>query len=277
MATCAEPASLAKAVNSVTAMVNNAGITKTNRHADFHDINYGGTENILRAIENNNSELRRLVQISSTAACGPAGSKVPRTEDDEPRPLTAYGRSKLAAERAVLARKDNLPVIILRPCAVYGPRDKEMFAFFKSVKRGIKPAFGCSQSYINFTYAKDIARATALAIKTDVESGSVYFVAEKRSYSYSAAGDILAALFGRRAHDLYVPTAALRLAAGVTDAVARIRHKPMVFSYDKVNELIQKYWLFDTSRCEAELGLTSTDFKTGAAETIAWYKEKGWL
>jgi nucleoside-diphosphate-sugar epimerase len=152
-----------------------------------------------------------------------------------------------------------------------------MLTFFKSVKLGIKPAFGCSQSHINFTYVKDIARAVVPAITADVPSGSVYFVAEKKSYSYSQAGDIIGSLLGKRAIDLYVPEFVLGLAGRVSEQIAKARRKPVIFTADKVHELVQKYWLFDTSKGERELGLTSTDFKTGAAETIAWYKGIGWL
>ncbi len=272
-----EPASLPAAVAGVDAIVNNAGLVKTNHPDQFRAVNAIGTENVLRAALEHNPGLRRFVQISSTAACGPAPAHAPITEEREPSPLTRYGRSKLEAERIALSYADRLPVTILRPSAVYGPRDKEMFAFFRSIKMGIKPAFGCSQNYVNFTYVKDLARAVVSAIREDTKTGSVFFVAEKRAYSYSEAGDIIAGLLGRRAHSLYVPEGVIALAGRVSEGIARMRRKPSIFTREKAIEISRKYWLFDISKAERELGFAGTDFAVGAAETVDWYREKGWL
>jgi nucleoside-diphosphate-sugar epimerase len=272
-----DPASLADAVKGVNAIINNAGLVKTNHPDDFHAINAIGTENLLRAALENNTAIGRFVQISSTAACGPSSGNHPIDEDHTPSPLTGYGRSKLEAEKYVLALRDRLPVVILRPSAVYGPRDKEMYTFFRTIKMGIKPAFGCGQNYVNFTYVRDLARAVVSAVKCDVKSGEIIFIAEKRSYSYSEAGDIIAGLLGRRAHSLYVPESVIALAGRISEQIARARRKPSIFTRDKAIEIAAKYWLFDTSKAERLLNFSDTDFASGAAETIAWYKEKGWL
>jgi nucleoside-diphosphate-sugar epimerase len=273
-----DPASLPAAMHGVDAIINNAAIIKANHPEDFHAVNAVGTENVLKAAAEHAPGIRRLVHISSTAACGPAPSQIPVDEDSTPAPLTAYGRSKLEAERLVQSYGGLLPTVILRPCAVYGPRDKEMLRFFRSVKMGVKLAFGCSQNHINFTYVKDLAAAVVKAVEHDVPSGAIFFVAEKRSYAYNEAGDIIARHLGRRAFDLYVPEPILTLAGSLSEGLARIRHKPSIFTREKAREIKARYWLFDTSKAERELGFTaSTDFDRGAAETIRWYKEKGWL
>jgi nucleoside-diphosphate-sugar epimerase len=270
--------SLSEAVEGVLAAVNNAGLIKANNPDDFYNVNARGTENVLNAVASSNPSIKKVIHISSTAACGPSSSMSPLDESHVPGPLTPYGRSKLRAEEIVLSRKNILPVVILRPSAVYGPRDKEMLSFFKCVKFGLKPAFGCSQNYINFTYVKDLARAVVKALEKNTESGSIYFVTEKRSYSYSEAGDIVAGILGRKAHDFYVPQYILELAGRVSEKIARLRGKPSIFTRDKAREISAKYWLFDSSKIEREIGFGDwTDFKTGAAETVAWYKEKGWL
>jgi nucleoside-diphosphate-sugar epimerase len=174
--------------------------------------------------------------------------------------------------------RDRLPVIVLRPCAVYGPRDKEMLTFFRSIKHGIKPAFGFSQNYINFTYVKDLARAVARAIEKDAKSGSIFFIAEKKSYSYSEAGGIIAEILGRKAFNVYVPKPLLTVGGIVSGAISKLRGKPAIFTAEKAKEISRKYWLYNTTRAEIELGFVApTDFRDGAAETVAWYKENNWL
>ena len=272
-----DPDSLPAAVDGVYAIVNNAGIVKTNCREQFHTVNCGGTENVLKAALEYNAGLTRFVHVSSTAACGPAPSMAPIDEEFPANPLTAYGRSKLNAERAVQGVKNDLPVTILRPSAIYGPRDTEMFSFFKSIRMRIKPAFGPGQRYLNFTYVKDFARIVVRAIETKTPSGGIYIVAEKSPHSYSEAADIIARLLGNGTITLYVPGAILNLAGLVSETFARWRDKPSIFTQEKVREIVQRYWIFDTSRVQRDFGFVSTDFETGAGETIAWYKENGWL
>jgi nucleoside-diphosphate-sugar epimerase len=270
--------SLPDAVRGVDVVINNAGLTKALNLDDFEKVNAGGTKNILDTILQHNPDLRRFIQISSTAACGPAPSSTPISEDFPPNPLTAYGRSKLNSERIALSYKDKFSVIAFRPSAVYGPRDAEMLSFFKAVKFGIKPTFGGGDSYINFTYVKDLALAVANAIEAEAISSGVYFVLEKKAYAYSEAGDIISEVLGRKAIDINIPGPILSLAGKIAEEIARLQKKPMVFSSEKAREIVQRFWLFDSSKIERELGfIAPTDFKTGVAETIAWYKKEGWL
>jgi nucleoside-diphosphate-sugar epimerase len=270
--------SLEKAVDGTEFVINNAGLTRALDFDQFHKVNAAGTLNILNAIMKVNPGLCRFVQISSTAACGPAPSQIPISEHYPPHPLTAYGRSKLEGEKAALSFKDRCPVTILRPCAVYGPKDKDMLPFFKAVKLGFKPSFGSGESYINFTYVKDLARVVVKAISAETPSGGIYFVAEKRSYSYSQAGAIIAEVMGKKAINVHVPIAVLSIVGKMSQEIARWRGKAHILTAEKALEVMQKFWLFDTSRVERDMGLGFwTDFRTGVAETVAWYKKEGWL
>jgi nucleoside-diphosphate-sugar epimerase len=273
-----DPDSLGKAVEDMDAVVNNAGVTKALNASLFDRVNHEGTRNILKAAETANPGIRRFVQISSTAACGPAPSEAPINEDHPPAPVTAYGRSKLAGERAVLGYKERFPVTILRPTAVYGPRDKEMLSFFKAISYHVKPTFGPGECYMNFTFVKDLAGAVVKILTAESLSGGVYFVAEDRSYSYSEAGDIISEVLGLRALDVHVPIPIMKIAGRISEEIANLRKKPSIFTADKVHELTAKYWLVDSSRIEKDLGFRSTtSFREGVKGTVDWYREKGWL
>src|SRR6185369_6348960 len=127
--------------------------------------------NLLAAAKEIAPNLRRFVLVSSLAAVGPSedGTLVPG--DSEPRLLTHYGRSKLEAERRAIAEKDNLPVVILRPPMIYGPRDNESFAFFQSVSRRFLPYLGSGKNTMSVIYASDAASACVRALFADVPSG----------------------------------------------------------------------------------------------------------
>jgi dihydroflavonol-4-reductase len=266
--------SLSEAVKDVSVVVNNGGLTKAIDPAVFNKVNAEGTENILRAVLEDNPDIEKFIQVSSTAASGPADSMTPRDENQTPKPLTEYGRSKLKGE--VIAKKysEKIPVVILRPSAVYGPRDPEMFTFFKIIKWGIKPTFGTGESYINFTYVKDLALSVVKSIESNVPSGEVYFVTEKKVYTYSQAGDIISGLLGGRALDIHIPVSVVNLAGRISEEIAKRRNKAVIFTKDKAIEISQKYWIFSGDKIERDMGFVApTSFREGAEKTIRWYRE----
>ena len=89
----------------------------------------------VRSLRPRGPRVSRLINISSLAAAGPASPRAPRSEDDPPAPINAYGRSKLAGERAV-ASVDGLRWTTLRPGVVYGPRDRALLPLFQIAARG---------------------------------------------------------------------------------------------------------------------------------------------
>src|SRR3990170_2612716 len=96
-----DPSSLRAAVSGVDAVVHAAGLVKARNEAEFMAVNATGTANLLSAVARANPDLPRFVYISSLAAHGPSEDGAPRPVDAPPRPVSAYGRSKLAGERAL--------------------------------------------------------------------------------------------------------------------------------------------------------------------------------
>src|SRR5205814_10638361 len=113
--------SLDAAVTGVDAIVHVAGLVKARRPEEFFAVNAEGTRNLVAAAEAHAPGLRRFVYVSSLSAVGPSPDGKPVPDDAPPRPVTQYGRSKLAGEQAVLAAKDRLPVTVIRPPLISGP------------------------------------------------------------------------------------------------------------------------------------------------------------
>src|SRR5262249_42051344 len=108
-------------------------------------------------------------------AAGPSADGSPVPEDQE-KPCTAYGRSKLEAEKTALKSKEQVPLTILRPGAIYGPRDREILDAFKAVKNGLAARVGGGSAKGSFIYGSDCADACIRAIEVDVPSGNMYFI-----------------------------------------------------------------------------------------------------
>ncbi len=270
--------SLKKAVFATDIVINNAGLTKTLNNKEFTRANVDGVRNILEAIVAVNPGIRKFIQISSQAAAGPSPGHFPINEDTTPHPLTAYGKSKLEGEKAAFSFTEKLPVTILRPSAVYGPRDVDMFAFFKTVKMGFKPTFGMGRCYSNFAYVKDLATAAVAAAEAVSGSGATYFVAEKKYYSYKEAGAIVSEEFGSAAINIHVPVTLMILAGKVNEFLSRLRRQPTIFTAEKAWEISRKFWLVDCSKMERELGFVCpTSFRDGVRESLDWYRRHKWL
>ena len=163
-----------EAVDGVDAIVHAAGLVKARSTDEFFAVNVGGTSNLVQAARSGSrgrpSTVKRFVYVSSLEACGPSADGRPVPVDQE-SPVNAYGRSKLAAEKVVLSAKDELPVVILRPGAIYGPRDGEILDVFKTIQRGLLPLVAGGDAKGVWIYATDCAEACLRAIDADVPSG----------------------------------------------------------------------------------------------------------
>jgi nucleoside-diphosphate-sugar epimerase len=271
--------SVRAAMKGVDAVIHSAGLVKARTEAEFLKINADGTSNLLAAAKEIAPGLKRFVLVSSLAAVGPSLDGSPVPGDSEPRPLTHYGRSKLEAERRALAEKDNLPVVILRPPMIYGPRDNESFAFFQSVSRRFLPYLGDGQNTMSVIYATDAASACVRAIDANVPSGSRYFIEDGEIYVWrDMLGEIEKALGSEALIRFSIPLWAMRAAATASELMGKATGKAVMLTRDKVNELSAPHWVCDASDTRRDLGWEpKVKWREGAARAAQWYRENGWL
>jgi nucleoside-diphosphate-sugar epimerase len=271
--------SLTDAVAGVDAIVHSAGLVKARSTDEFYRVNAGGTENLLQAALKTRSTLRRFVLVSSQAVMGPSDAQgTPVRPDATPNPVTRYARSKLAAEHAALALKNELPITIIRPPAIYGPRDREFLAFFKAVKFGILAYMGSADNKLSIIYGPDAASACIAAIDSNVESGSTFFIDDGAVYTATDLAHAIEAALSKRALVRFaLPRGLIRTIAAATEAYGKAVDRAVILTRDKCTELFAQ-WVGDSSGTREALGWEpKVDFEEGARITAAWYKREGWL
>ncbi len=272
-----QPDTLVEMVADVDYIIHNAGVVKAKKTQTFFDVNEIGTQSLLEAVEKHNPNLKKLIYISSLAAAGPAVNNIPITEDDSPHPITTYGKSKLAGEKVVLTYKDKLTVAAVRPTGIYGPGDKEIFSFFETIHKGIKPYIGNMQRKLQLVHVDDLCLGIYKAIQADIKSGSVYFIAENRSYTMERMIELLEEAVGKKGFPLILPSSIFKAVSHISKALFKLVNATPMLTPEKANELLAS-WEVSTTKAEKELGFVSQiSFAEGAKQTYNWYIQKRWL
>jgi nucleoside-diphosphate-sugar epimerase len=271
------PTSLRMVLEGITHVVHAAGILKAKTPAEFEQVNAAGTERLARAAQEAGS-VKRLVFVSSLTVSGPCRGGRPVTDESAPNPLTHYGRSKLAAERVLLSMKERLSTVILRPGAVYGPRDREILVFFRSVQSGVLPLVARAENRISMVYATDCAAACVRALHADVPSGSIYHVDDGAAHTFSEMKREIERALGRRTWlSFHLPPSLVLGAAWGSELYASLSGRAVIFNRDKCKELFEE-WVCDSARGRAHLDFQpQVDLARGVELTADWYRKAGWL
>lgn len=275
---CTQPESLEDAVQGASLVFHCAGLTKANHARDYYTVNHLGTRNLLEACVYFSPDLQKFILVSSQAAAGPSLNGQPLNEESSLRPVSDYGKSKLRAEAEVLGFKNRLPVAILRPSCVYGPRDRDMYELFRWASRGLMIEMAGGERHLNLCYVEDLTTALIQAAETSTESGSIYFVAENRGYSWTEFRDLLLTTGGVRARTVKLPYGVAYLSALVSELGGLISQKPALVNRQKVREAAQRYWLCGVSKIEQDLCFqTNYPLRKGLEDTWKWYRKNNWL
>lgn len=266
------------AAGAVDAVYHVAGLIAARAPSDFYRVNVEGTRRLARAVARSNPGCRRFLLVSSQAAAGPSPDGRPLAEEAPCRPVSHYGWSKLRGEGALRESIGGVPWTIVRPPAIYGPRDEGILPFFQLAAAGFWPDLDGRGRRFNLLHACDVADALLAAAGSEVAVGRTYFLSDGRGYAHREVGEALGRAFGRRVRRVPVPDLLLDFAALVTDETASLLGRVPVFGRQKAKELKARYWLASPERAERELGWRPRmPLETGLAETARWYEAAGWI
>ncbi len=248
-----DTASLARAVKGRDHVFHLAGIIQAVDGPAFETANAAGTRNLVDACQAA-AGVKRLVFVSSIAAAGPSPDRKVLTEDDEPRPVSAYGRSKLAAERVVLEAKTRMPVTIVRPPNVIGPGSKEIEVAIGLLRKRLLPALGDGRPRTSLVDVDDLVEALLLAAEDPRSAGQTYFVTDGRTYAWPEIMAAVAEELGAKRFMVKVPFAVQLLAARLAETAARLGRRPPLLTREIVRAARDYFWIYDGSKIERELG-----------------------
>jgi len=274
---------LAEAVRKQDVVYHVAGLVAARSGAEFFRVNCEGTQNLVAAVRRFGGSSVRLVMVSSLAAAGPAERGRPLTGNDPPRPVTPYGRSKLAAEEAVMS--SDLDWRIVRPPVVYGPRDTEVFKVFRLARWGLVPVFGDGSQELSAVFGPDLAEALVAVGLSPAARGRIYYACHPEIFTSRQFIEAVAAVLrdvgaapAPSVRVLPLPRLLARGALALTAAAAWAAGKATILTPDKATEFFQPAWTADPGPLMQHTGWTPRhDLTLGLRATARWYLEHGWL
>lgn len=264
--------SLRSAVQQSDAIVHCAGLTKTLYQREYFLVNSVGTANLLAAAEKYATNLEKFILISSLAAQGPDITS-------SPNPVSYYGLSKLLAEQHALNFRKQLPVTIIRPPVVYGPRDVALLPFYKSIKMRLMCLPLKGKISLSVIYVDDLTVAIMQSLKTNTTSGKIYYVDDGHSYQLKEMLKFIATSMETSfVCKLVIPGSILKLSAIFAESYGRLSNSVPSLTRDKVIEMLQPRWVCDAKATRSELNwFPRVTLEEGVHRTYQWYKSRKWL
>ena len=267
-----------KVVKGANYIFHIAGAVKSKKPEGYYKANVDTTINLLNACLDTKDSIKKIVIVSSLTACGPATEGKPVNEETEPHPITTYGRSKLAQEKAALNYKNDLPITICRAHAVYGERDTEIFIFFQTFNKGLMTTIGMKDKQVGLIHVKDLVDGLYLAAVSEISKGQIYFLSSEEIYNWKMIGDITSKVLKKKPLKVKVPHFIVYTVAAIAQIFSMFSKKAATLNIEKARDLVQPYWTCDVSKAVKQLGFRQNiSLEEGIKRTCDWYKQMGWL
>lgn len=273
-----DPDSLKDGVADVDCIYHLAGLTKAHHLSDFYKTNCLGTKNLIEACHLYNPGIKKFVFCSSLAAAGPSLEGIPRGEEEECHPVSDYGKSKFRAEEVLEQHMDTLPITIIRPPAIYGPRDRDTLNLFKAAQRGVLPLLGGRSRYVDICYVQDAVSGLVLAGEKNAAVGQTFFLTGGEIHSWEEIGDIISSVLHKKVRKVSLPKMLIDVTVLTADFFLKLTGAPPSLSHQKIVEMRQKYWICSSKKARTLLEYRpQTPLWDGIKETIDWYRINHWL
>jgi len=271
-----DPASLIPALTGVERVIHLAGVTRARNRAAYERVNVTGTGNLVQAAAA--GDPARLVFVSSLAAAGHARRGSPLTEEDKPRPIGHYGRTKHAAElvcRAVAPA--DLEIAIIRPAIVYGPWDDDLLTLYRLASRGWVPTVP-GDIRASMIHVDDLVDLLERAGRVEAAAGRTYFAAGPEAHPMRHVVRLMAQAQGRRVRFVPVIPHLLYPLALLNELLLVFGIGSRVFRLSRLQDYLHRFWTVDPAAAMRDLQWDPrVGLEQGIAETAAWYTGHGWL
>lgn len=261
-----------RALKGVDMIYHLGAMTRAKTWATLYEANVTDTMNLMAAAET--AGISKICIVSSLAVVGNSG-KVIANESTPCKPVSMYGRSKLAMEQALADM--NLPLVILRPCVVYGPRDQDLLTFFSAIYRGICAAPRRDPG-LSLVYVKDLVRGMIQAAESPRTAGETYCVGNDQVVSWNALKRSSESALEKKSLMIRLPRSLIMPIGMISEFAGKLSRTYPALNREKAGEI-----LYATKQCSSAKATDHFGYvpevllDDGIRETIAWYRTQGWI
>ena len=253
-----------------------AGVVKVPSHEGFIKGNVEMTDNVMKAASGIDS-IKKILITSSMAATGYAEFGAHVDENSPLRPIESYGVSKVEQEKVAFSYKDQ-KVVAVRPPGVYGPRDTEIFTFFKAINNGFSVMMGFKPKEMSLIHVRDLVQGMYLAATHENNAGEVYFLGSLERYNWKQLGEIASSAMDKKTIPLKIPHFIIFIIGFIGQFLESVFGMDVALNKDRAFRITRPSWYCSSEKAKRELGFEQTvSIEEGFRSTIEWYKEKGWL
>jgi len=268
--------SIISALLNQDTVIHCAALTRASTWEEMQNINVGLTERLVKSA-NETVGIRQLIFLSSQAAAGMGEKNKPKTEDDIPKPITWYGKSKLQAEE-IIKNKSAVNWTIIRPVSVFGPGDKDFLQTFKLMKSHLSVSLGLKDKYVSLIYIDELSNFIHKCLDNSVVFNEVFFVSDGVSYTHKMFSDAMQSAVHTFSLHITVPDSMLLIVSAFGEISSKINPKPALINLQKFKELHGRYWTVSIDKARKLLDYNpNPNIIHQLHTTWLWYKEQGWL
>ncbi|MEC7640582.1 MAG: NAD-dependent epimerase/dehydratase family protein [Nitrospinota bacterium] len=273
-----QPGLLGDCLGDIEYLFHCAGLTRAKTRQEYFRVNADLCSPFYQECVARGKRLKAVIHLSSLAAVGPAGAGRSVDEETLCQPLTYYGKSKLAGEEIARNFSAKVPMVILRPPIVYGPREINFFNYLKTVNNGWNIKIGKVQRNLSLVYVTDLVRAMVKAVETPDKRNNVYFVTDGNVYSWEDVAQMAMRILKVKARSVTIPEKALIPVVFICESLARFTAKPALLDRQRLIDICQSSWTASSKKFLDHYDfLPQYDLHKGLEETFHWYKTYHWL
>lgn len=276
--------SIIPAVKQMTYIFHIAGTIKGSTLKEFKDGNYHGTCNILKACNQHNPSVKRIIVTSSMVAGGPGTIETPQCEDIPSKPLEHdyYGMSKYLTECISKEIMKTLPIVIVRPPTVIGPGDKVSLDLFRIAKMGMKLFVSGKPRPFSIVHVEDLVDGIFLCSQIDHACGETFNFASHGTIPYRDLHEVIGSIvFNRRYGSLIpisIPPKIFYAIGTIMEAISRLMGTPPFINRSKAIQASAPGQTMQTLKAQKLLIWKPKYSITSAVkETGDWYRAHKWI
>jgi nucleoside-diphosphate-sugar epimerase len=253
----ADKQALTELVSNADGVVHMAGAIAAHSEADYFKVNFVGTRNVFEAAMA--AGVKRFIYVSSLAA------RMPN--------ISPYAASKRAAEDFLTSVKSDLEIVILRPCAVYGPRDKATLPLLAALQKRVSFLPGLAKGRFSLLHVDDFAQVVVSSVASS-DTGLFEVDDMDGGHSWAELASINFKNSSLPQHIAYLPKPMVWLIALFAELGPLVTGRPGLLNREKVRELYHNDWVVHGKNWPRS---NAIGLEVGLHETLNWYRSEGLL